>query len=594
MKVKLSYSLIFFVFLWGFVQSVSARQVWLIDPATIALCGMDTIESLIQNSDRNPKNTRRYLLSSPGPTPFTTDSIEVNTIKTSADKVNLSTQIEMLHKLNIGQISDIHILTDHGDENSIDFLRGVTRINSAGTALHFYLPSNQMSFVGLNNTNLQQLTVTPVPCGEISSNSAQKPLLQDLRKLISRASGMPELLITPQTDLRKLNIDEMTIFEINAAIDDEFGLMSQPSEYKTELTKVGDMLTYIEEAPRSRGGNSNKLEVMEQTIFYATNRQQDDTSDAFNYYSGERNKLKKLEYGQCTVTIPISHKKGQIESPLFNLKFFQNPKKHIILESIEPLTKERFFSTINGHFDGRNESEFGNDVVMFVHGFNVSFHDAAIRTAQIANDIGFNGIPVLFSWPSDASLLGYTRDREDANWSRTYLENFLEEIIEKSKHKRIHLIAHSMGNQVLIGALYQMALRRGENTEDLFSSIIFAAPDFDAELFSEQIAPEITKLSKNWTIYASDKDAALDISNTVNNAPRLGQPVSPLAGMSVIDATGIEVTPWSVPEFHSYYATKQRVIDDIVSVIKGVPTNLRALTPKQQNDVPYWKLNTEK
>ena len=97
-------------------------------------------------------------------------------------------------------------------------------------------------------------------------------------------------------------------------------------------------------------------------------------------------------------------------------------------------------------------------------------------------------------------------------------------------------------------------------------------------------------MSDNWTIYTSDKDSALTISETVNNTQRLGQPVTPIADMFVIDATGIEVTPWSVPEFHSYYATKQKVIDDLVDSIKGVPILKRNLQLVNDKGMPYWKL----
>ena len=150
-----------------------------------------------------------------------------------------------------------------------------------------------------------------------------------------------------------------------------------------------------------------------------------------------------------------------------------------------------------------------------------------------------------------------------------------------------------MGNQGLIGALNLIALK-ADSEETLFESITLAAPDFDAQLFEQQIAPSVVKLAKRWTIYTSDNDAALNISTKVNSAKRLGLPVTPLVGIDVIDATGIEVTPWSVPEFHSYYATKQTVISDIVAAIKGVAPALRELLPMSKNDIPYWQLKSAK
>lgn len=44
------------------------------------------------------------------------------------------------------------------------------------------------------------------------------------------------------------------------------------------------------------------------------------------------------------------------------------------------------------------------EAFVFVHGFNVPFHEAAKRTAQMAFDMHFEGLPILYSWPSRASI----------------------------------------------------------------------------------------------------------------------------------------------------------------------------------------------
>ena len=36
------------------------------------------------------------------------------------------------------------------------------------------------------------------------------------------------------------------------------------------------------------------------------------------------------------------------------------------------------------------------DAFVFIHGFNVAFEDAVMRTAQIAYDLGFDGAPILY------------------------------------------------------------------------------------------------------------------------------------------------------------------------------------------------------
>lgn len=396
-----------------------------------------------------------------------------------------------------------------------------------------------------------------------------------------------------------LGADSQKAFEVVASICGSFNV-SLP---ESGLVKVNDITEYIIEAQLDAGlvnefGDEVSFrdvpkseEVYIQKVFYATNRQ-GDNEDRLTYGGFRASAENPVTYGTVDVAVPKSHKRGQLESPFLGIELFSDAKEYFQIARINTLEKAVFFSEVNaGLGKDSSNNDWRNDLVIFVHGFNVGFDEAAKRTAQIAYDFGFTGVPLMFSWPSDAQLLGYMSDREDVHWSIAHIEQFLEDVVDKVHAKRIHLIAHSMGNQGLIGALHRISMKRQSGVEQLFENIILAAPDFDAQLFSQQIAQEVIPLSDNWTIYTSDNDAALKISSKVNNAHRLGLPVTPVAGVSVIDATGIEVTPWSVTEFHSYYATKQQVIDDMVKVINGEQPETRSLIQLQKNGIPYWRFN---
>jgi len=56
-------------------------------------------------------------------------------------------------------------------------------------------------------------------------------------------------------------------------------------------------------------------------------------------------------------------------------------------------------------------------VLLFVHGFNTTFTDVALRTAQLAHDLSFRGLPLFFSWPSAGSTRSYFQDEEMAQLS---------------------------------------------------------------------------------------------------------------------------------------------------------------------------------
>ena len=87
----------------------------------------------------------------------------------------------------------------------------------------------------------------------------------------------------------------------------------------------------------------------------------------------------------------------------------------------------------------------------------------------------------------------------------------------------------------------------------------------------------------------AEKDFALDISTSLA-ARRLGLPLAVPSGVDTIDASGIDVAPWSVPETHGYFSSKQRVIRDLRNVLLGVAPSQRDLVRKVLDGKPYWAL----
>jgi hypothetical protein len=75
----------------------------------------------------------------------------------------------------------------------------------------------------------------------------------------------------------------------------------------------------------------------------------------------------------------------------------------MILQKIQPERKDLFFKDLSASVSASPAKE----AFVFVHGYNESFEDAAIRTAQLAYDFGFKGAPIFYSWPSEGRLLGY-------------------------------------------------------------------------------------------------------------------------------------------------------------------------------------------
>ncbi len=284
-----------------------------------------------------------------------------------------------------------------------------------------------------------------------------------------------------------------------------------------------------------------------------------------------------VEIGYCEVTIPENHVPGELESPnlLLKLEVTPDPQKHIVVQSVRRLEPSAFYNRLDQELDRK-----GDSLLVFVHGYNVSFNDAARRTAQMAFDLEYPGAPVFYSWPSHANWYQYRLDRENIQKSVGQMKQFLTEIAQKSKAKTINLVAHSMGNVGLTEALAEM----GEQTR--FNEIVLAAPDIDAKIFKEQIAPKIVKRAQRVTLYTSRTDLALIASKYFNHGPRAGdsgpEPVV-YPGMDTIDATAVDSSLLG----HSYYGSNVDVLFDLGQLLGGKPIQQRGyLKPVAQR--MYW------
>lgn len=124
-------------------------------------------------------------------------------------------------------------------------------------------------------------------------------------------------------------------------------------------------------------------------------------------------------------------------------EFTEDPKKHVVVLRTELEPAASFFEGIASDISATPEQS----ALIFVHGYNVSFVDAARRTAQMADDLQFSGVPVFFSWPSRAKYQSYTVDERNIEWAELDIKDFLRDFMEKTKATHVYLVAHSMGTR---------------------------------------------------------------------------------------------------------------------------------------------------
>ena len=303
-------------------------------------------------------------------------------------------------------------------------------------------------------------------------------------------------------------------------------------------------------------------------------------------YTSDRTLDGKVQLGVCEVTIPKSHQVGELEAPsILRLEVKPDAGKHVILSKTERLADDRFYELLRARVAASPRKE----LFVFVHGFNVTFEDAARRTAQIQYDLKYEGAPVFYSWPAhDKFILTYKADEANVSWSAGHLKKFLLDVTHQSGAQSINLIAHSMGNRALAAALREVQLELREQPR-LFNQVILAAPDIDADEFRESIAPAMTRTANRFTLYASARDEALAASQLVHHGPRAGDAGRGLVvvpGIDTIDVTQIDTSPFG----HTYYGSSDPVLRDLGLLLsRAVPPEQRVwLAAAELNGLPYW------
>ncbi|KAB7687393.1 alpha/beta hydrolase [Plesiomonas shigelloides] len=295
--------------------------------------------------------------------------------------------------------------------------------------------------------------------------------------------------------------------------------------------------------------------------FFATDRNLTGKTKPDEMFGASRSNIR---YGTCDVSIPRDHRMGELESPsIWRLEFREDPAKHVVLLDTVISTKDKFFSDVAVRVRQSPKS----NAFVFVHGYNVTFEDAARRTAQITYDLGFEGAPVFYSWPSQGTTPAYTVDEQNIEWAQANLRNFLDDFFTRSDAQNVYLIAHSMGNRALTRAVASL-LTDKPALRNRLKEVILTAPDIDADVFKRDIAPALTASGRPVTLYVSSEDLALVASKKVHGYPRAGdsgQGIVVVPGIETIDATHVDTSLLG----HSYFAEERSVLSDMFYLIRN-------------------------
>lgn len=270
---------------------------------------------------------------------------------------------------------------------------------------------------------------------------------------------------------------------------------------------------------------------------------------------------RSLNYGLCRVQVPVNRPVGSLSSSSdpnsdtqINFQIAQN-------EGLDP---SEFSLSLATHPS--------DEILIFVHGFNVRFEEAIFRAAQLGFDGKYQGQVILFSWPSGAKermiqgpflLRTYQENKRNAAASIAAFERVL--LMALNTKKRVHLVVHSMGHQVVLPALAHLA---SQVPSGAIKELILNAPDYAISDF-QQILPEVRKITGRITIYCSPSDNALVASQKVNRNARLGT-CGLFEGVDVIDVSEVDKPLFGVGGLgHGYYSGRP-IIADAAQLLLGM------------------------
>jgi esterase/lipase superfamily enzyme len=294
--------------------------------------------------------------------------------------------------------------------------------------------------------------------------------------------------------------------------------------------------------------------------------------------------------GKVEVVVPAAHRFGETGSSLWTrLCRFDWRDDHLKVERIESQDWQTFFDSIKSNMASVRDNKEAPHALIYIHGYNVTFEDAAIRAAQLGCDLKVPGATAFFSWPSRGSVQAYPVDEASIEGSEAAITDFLVDFAANCGAEKVHLIAHSMGNRGLLRALQRIASNAETHGKVKFDQIFLAAPDVDRDLFVD-LARVYTDHSVRTTLYASDGDLAVHFSSKIHNAPRAGYftPYTVATGIDTIAVPFFDVD-WLG---HSYYAQAEALLYDIRDLMchNNDPGGRQRVEPASVSGVNFWTL----
>jgi esterase/lipase superfamily enzyme len=264
------------------------------------------------------------------------------------------------------------------------------------------------------------------------------------------------------------------------------------------------------------------------------------------------------------------------------------------------------------------------EVVLYVHGFDNTFSDAAMTMGELCHFLGREFVCGIFSWPAASHggiLKSYNKDYESSVFAAEHLRKAIRLISKTPGLERIHLLAHSRGTDVLVTALSDLSNEAYTQHSSLsrrykIGNIVLMAPDLDldvavAKIFKSLSDPDVPygqapnpsmvieeTPELNITIYVSPDDKALAASSWLfGGLNRLGRLEKKTLTPEHVEQTRIlgcfdiiQVRGTTDLFGHSYFTSNSKVSSDLIAMLRY---GLEPTSPGrdlEEIEKPFWRI----
>lgn len=317
-------------------------------------------------------------------------------------------------------------------------------------------------------------------------------------------------------------------------------------------------------------------DVIRRSVPFITLRNKTGSTSAGEYFGGERG---SVHSGYCDITWTPN----PLLEPLADRIPFYIPSGKMTLESVVEVGGNEFWRK-------PADSPVVDHPLLYVHGYNIGFGKGCSRAALFQENLRLASRFLLFSWPSDDTVTNYTHDESDIYWSVAYIKHTLERMIEAFGAGRVDIVSHSMGTRGVVLALLRMRDQHSGSTP-LLNNLVLIAADIDAGIF-RQYLEVIRPLVRQITLYVSDNDNALLLSEDVHGYPRLGKTGAHLRDLEGVEVIDVSATGRRRASGHLYHLYNEVAINDLDQLLNDgiLASNRTGLQQDLQMGPNYWRL----